>query len=91
MAKEILCAFGADVDLVVGQIGSYGGGDSPSDIQRDVFGNIRLLNLFRKIKPRASFFIPGHSIESFPDQVKRIVDEAMRSARTAICTRTRSQ
>ena len=52
MAKEILCAFGADVDLVAGQIGSYGGGESPSDIQRGVFasevGNIRLLNLFRK-------------------------------------------
>ena len=79
MAKEILCAFGADVDSVAGQIGSYGGGDSPSDIQRGVFasevGNIRLLNLFRKYKLRASFFIPGHSIESFPDVVKRIADE----------------
>jgi peptidoglycan-N-acetylglucosamine deacetylase len=79
MAKEILCAFGADVDSVAGQIGSYGGGDSPSDIQRGVFasevGNIRLLNLFRKYKLTTSFFIPGHSIESFPDQVKRIVDE----------------
>lgn len=79
MTKEILCAFGADVDSVAGQIGSYGGGDSPSDIQRGVFasevGNIRLLNLFRKYRLKTSFFIPGHSIESFPDQVKRIVDE----------------
>jgi peptidoglycan-N-acetylglucosamine deacetylase len=79
MAKEILCAFGADVDSVAGQIGSYGGGDSPSDIQRGVFasevGNIRLLNLFRKYKLKASFFIPGHSIESFPDVVKRIAEE----------------
>lgn len=76
MAKEILCAFGADVDSVAGQIGSYGGGESPSDIQRGVFasevGNIRLLNLFRKYKLKTSFFIPGHSIESFPDVVKRI-------------------
>ena len=79
MAKEILCAFGADVDSVAGQIGSYGGGESPSDIQRGVFasevGNIRLLNLFRKYKLKTSFFIPGHSIESFPDVVKRIADE----------------
>jgi len=79
MAKEILCAFGADVDSVAGQIGSYGGGDSPSDIQRGVFasevGNIRLLNLFRKYKLKTSFFIPGHSIESFPDVVKRIAAE----------------
>jgi peptidoglycan-N-acetylglucosamine deacetylase len=79
MAKEILCAFGADVDSVAGQIGSYGGGESPSDIQRGVFasevGNVRLLNLFRKYKLKTSFFIPGHSIESFPDVVKRIADE----------------
>jgi peptidoglycan/xylan/chitin deacetylase (PgdA/CDA1 family) len=79
MAKEILCAFGADVDSVAGQIGSYGGGESPSDIQRGVFasevGNIRLLNLFRKYKLKTSFFIPGHSIESFPDVVKRIAAE----------------
>lgn len=79
MTKEILCAFGADVDSVAGQIGSYGGGESPSDIQRGVFasevGNIRLLNLFRKYKLKTSFFIPGHSIESFPDVVKRIAAE----------------
>ena len=79
MAKEILCGSGADVDSVAGQIGSYGGGDSPSDIQRGVFasevGNIRLLNLFRKYKLKASFFIPGHSIESFPDVVTRIAEE----------------
>ena len=64
---------------MAGWIGSYGGGDSPSDIQRGVFasevGNIRLLNLFKKYKLKTTFFIPGHSIESFPDQVKRIADE----------------
>jgi peptidoglycan/xylan/chitin deacetylase (PgdA/CDA1 family) len=78
MAKDILCAFGTDIDSVAGQIGSYGGGESPSDIQRGVFasevGTIRLLNLFKKYKLHTSFFIPGHSIESFPDQVKMIVD-----------------
>jgi peptidoglycan-N-acetylglucosamine deacetylase len=77
--KKIICAFGTDIDSVAGWIGSYGGGDSPSDIQRGVFasevGNIRLLNLFKKYKLRTTFFIPGHSIESFPDQVKRIADE----------------
>ena len=77
--KKIICAFGTDVDSVAGWIGSYGGGDSPSDIQRGVFasevGNIRLLNLFKKYKLKTTFFIPGHSIESFPDQVKRIAAE----------------
>ena len=37
MKKKIICAFGVDVDSVAGQIGSYGGGDSPSDIQRGIF------------------------------------------------------
>jgi len=77
--KEILCAFGTDIDSVAGQIGSYSGGDSPSDIQRGVFagevGTIRLLKMFRKYDLRTSFFIPGHSIETFPDQTRRIVDE----------------
>ena len=48
-SKEIICAFGADIDSVAGWIGSYGGGDSPSDIQRGIFasevGVPRLLNL----------------------------------------------
>ena len=77
--KDIICAFGTDIDSVAGWIGSYGGGDSPSDIQRGVFasevGSMRLLRLFKKYDLRTSFFIPGHSLESFPDQVKRIADE----------------
>jgi peptidoglycan/xylan/chitin deacetylase (PgdA/CDA1 family) len=77
--KEIICAFGTDIDSVAGQIGSYLGGDSPSDIQRGIFagevGTVRLLNLFKKYNLKTSFFIPGHSIETFPDQTKRIVDE----------------
>jgi hypothetical protein len=32
MAKEILCAYGIDVNAVAGWIGSYGGADSPDDI-----------------------------------------------------------
>lgn len=78
MAKEIICAFGTDIDSVAGWIGSYGGGDSPSDIQRGVFasevGNIRLLNLFKKYGLKTTFFIPGHSIESFPKEVDMIVE-----------------
>ena len=49
--KEILCAFGTDIDSVAGWIGSYGGGDSPSDIQRGIFatevGVPRLVSHFR--------------------------------------------
>ena len=77
--KEIFCAFGIDIDSVAGWIGSYGGADSPSDIQRGIFasevGVPRLLRLFKKHKLRTSFFIPGHSIETFPHQCQQIVDE----------------
>lgn len=78
MAKTIICGFGTDIDSVAGQIGSYGGGDSPSDIQRGVFasevGVPRLLRLFKKYDMRTSFFIPGHSIETFPDVAKMVHD-----------------
>jgi peptidoglycan/xylan/chitin deacetylase (PgdA/CDA1 family) len=79
MSKKIMCAFGVDVDSVAGQIGSYGGGDSPSDIQRGIFatevGVPRLLKLFNKFNLEASFFIPGHSIETFPKEVQMIIDQ----------------
>ena len=32
--KEILVAYGVDVDAVAGWLGSYGGEDSPDDISR---------------------------------------------------------
>lgn len=79
MAKTIICGFGTDIDSVAGQIGSYGGGESPSDIQRGVWasevGVPRLLRLFKKYDLCTSFFIPGHSLESFPDIAKMIVDD----------------
>ena len=77
MAKQILCGFGVDIDAVAGWLGSYGGEDSPSDIQRGMFagevGVPRLLKLFDKFKLKASWFIPGHSIETFPEQTAMIV------------------
>ncbi len=79
MAKEILCAFGVDVDAVAGWLGSYGGEDSPDDISRGLFagevGVPRLLDLFQRRQMRTSWFVPGHSIETFPEQFQRIVDE----------------
>lgn len=78
MEKEILVSYGIDVDAVAGWIGSYGGEDSPSDIQRGLFagevGIPRLLKLLETYKITASWYIPGHSIETFPEQVKMIVD-----------------
>jgi peptidoglycan/xylan/chitin deacetylase (PgdA/CDA1 family) len=78
MAKDIRCVFGVDVDAVAGWLGSYGGDDSPSDIQRGMFsgevGTPRLLNLFDRYRIRTSWFIPGHSIDTFPEQMKMVAD-----------------
>jgi len=53
--------------------------NSPGDISRGLFageiGVPRLLDLFKKYNIKATWFTPGHSIETFPEQVKRIIDE----------------
>src|SRR6516162_2877103 len=78
MAKEILCGFGIDVDAVAGWLGSYGGEDSPDDISRGLFagevGSPRLLKLFGRLGIKTTWFITGHSIETFPDQMKAVAD-----------------
>jgi len=77
MAKEILCGFGVDVDAVAGWLGSYGGEDSPDDISRGLFagevGTPRLLKLFERFGIKTSWFVPGHSIETFPGQIQEVV------------------
>ncbi len=77
MSKDIRCAIGVHVDAVAGWLGSYGGEDSPSDIQRGVFagevGMPRLLALFQRLGLRTTWFVPGHSIETFPEQVAQVV------------------
>ena len=76
--KEILCAYGVDVDAVAGWLGSYGGEDSPCDISRGLFagevGVPRMVRLFDKFGIRTSWFIPGHSIETFPDECRMVAD-----------------
>lgn len=76
MTKEILVGFGIDVDAVAGWLGSYGGEDSPDDISRGMFagevGSIRLLDLFDKLGIKTTWFIPGHSVETFPEQMQEV-------------------
>ena len=75
--KEILCAYGVDFDAVAGWLGSYGGENSPLDISRGLFagevGVPRLLELFRDFGIRVTWFVPGHSVETFPAQSAAIV------------------
>ncbi len=78
MPKEIFCAFGVDIDAVAGWLGSYGGEDSPLDISRGMFsgevGIPRLVELFDRFGIKTTWFVPGHSAETFPDQVQMVVD-----------------
>ena len=78
MAKEIFVSFGIDVDAVAGWLGSYGGEDSPCDISRGLFagevGSMRLLRLFQRWGIKTTWFIPGHSVETFPEQMQAVAD-----------------
>jgi len=75
-ARSIEICIGVDVDAVAGWLGSYGGQDSPNDIQRGMFagevGSMRLLKLFERTGIRTTWFVPGHSLETFPDQMASV-------------------
>ncbi len=95
MAKEILVSFGVDIDAVAGWLGSYGGRGLPGRHLAGLFagevGMPRLLELFRREASSQTFFWPGHSVETFPEQFDACVAPATRSACTATATRTRSR
>ncbi|KAF9485572.1 carbohydrate esterase family 4 protein [Pholiota conissans] len=77
-AKRVLIGFGVDVDAVAGWLGSYGGEDSPLDISRGMYagevGVPRLLKMFKKYGIKTTWFIPGHSLETFPEQMAAVRD-----------------
>ncbi|KAK5116827.1 hypothetical protein LTR85_009087 [Meristemomyces frigidus] len=64
--------------LVAGWLGSYGGEDSTSDISRGIragtHGTRRLLRLFKKYNIKATWFIPGHTLETFPEDCAAMRD-----------------
>ena len=76
--KRVQISYGVDVDAVSGWLGSYGGQDSTSDVSRGIFagtvGVRRLLRLFDKYSIRTTWFIPGHSLETFPEEMAAVRD-----------------
>lgn len=78
MPKEIFVSYGIDVDAVAGWLGSYGGQDSPCDISRGMFagevGTPRLLRMFERWGIKTTWFVPGHSIDTFFAQIKEVAD-----------------
>ncbi|PLB39135.1 polysaccharide deacetylase family protein [Aspergillus candidus] len=79
MGKRVLVGYGIDVDAVSGWINSENGSAPDlTDMSRGIFGATvgidRLLKLLDRNNIKASWFVPGHSIESFPDQIQKIRD-----------------
>ncbi|KAL8742943.1 MAG: hypothetical protein Q9190_004648 [Brigantiaea leucoxantha] len=76
--KRALCCISVDIDAVAGWLGSYGGEDSTSDISRGLFagtvGVTRLLKLFAKYDIKTTWFIPGHSLDTFPEECAKVRD-----------------
>ncbi len=76
--KEVLVCYGVDIDAVAGWLGSYGGEDSTCDISRGIWagteGTRRLLKLFDKYSIKASSFIPGHTLDTFPEDCAAVRD-----------------
>ena len=77
MPRRILCGYGIDVDAVAGWINTQNG--TASDVtnqSRGVFGATvgvdRLLKLWEKYNIKTTWFIPAHTVESFPKQMIRI-------------------
>ncbi|KAI5119225.1 hypothetical protein M0805_002151 [Coniferiporia weirii] len=80
MPRQILIGFGVDADAVSGWICRLRGDDpgSPCDISRGMHagevGTPRLLKLFAKYNIKTTWFIPGHSLETFPGQMAAVRD-----------------
>lgn len=78
MFLGVQCCISVDIDAVAGWLGSYGGEDSTSDISRGLFagtiGVRRMLKMFEKYNITTTWFIPGHSLETFPEECQMIAD-----------------
>jgi peptidoglycan-N-acetylglucosamine deacetylase len=77
VAKEILCAYGVDLDAVSGWVKAPDTAASVVEVSRGMWagevGTPRLLRLFERAGIATSWYIPGHSVETFPDQVDAVI------------------
>jgi hypothetical protein len=82
-----------DFDAISVWIGSMGS-KSPSSISRGEFGAVgakRLLEVLRARDIPSTWFIPGHTIETFPEACRAVVGGGTRWDITTTCTRTRER
>ncbi len=77
--KNIKVCYGVDIDAVAGWLGRPTRADSICDISRGVYaaqvGIQNLFDVFKRYAIKTTCFIPGHTIETFKNECKWIVDE----------------
>ncbi|KAL8718450.1 MAG: hypothetical protein Q9225_004416 [Loekoesia sp. 1 TL-2023] len=78
---RVRVALSVDFDAISGHLGTgKHPGNNMSDYSAGIFagkvGALRLLRLFKKLDlaDKMTWFIPGHSMETFPGEVKQIVE-----------------
>ncbi|CAG8225043.1 unnamed protein product [Penicillium salamii] len=77
--KRVLCGYGIDLDAVSAWANTGDGTSAnPSDVSRGIYGATvgvdRLLSFLDKHHIKATWFVPTHSLHSFPKQVTKIRD-----------------
>ncbi|MGH7917143.1 MAG: polysaccharide deacetylase family protein [Candidatus Binataceae bacterium] len=76
MAKNITVCLTFDFDAISVWVGTFHA-KSPSAISRGEFGNVaaqRLLTMLREWDIKATWFIPGHTADAYPDTVTKIAE-----------------
>ncbi|GGL66215.1 polysaccharide deacetylase family protein [Halocalculus aciditolerans] len=75
MSRARVCLT-VDFDGVSSWIHSFGEADSPTNLSRGLFGvdvgAPRLLDLFDDYGVETTWFVPGHTVESFPEAVEAV-------------------
>ena len=77
MAKNVSACLTFDFDAMSVWLGTFKS-TSPSAVSRGEFGAVatpRILDMLRAFDIRATWFVPGHTADTFPDLVRRIADE----------------
>ena len=77
MSKDITVCLSLDFDAMSVWIANFRT-ESPNALSRGEFGQVgaqRLLDLLAEHDIKATWFVPGHTIEAFPLECRRIVEE----------------
>ena len=77
MSKDVAVCLSFDFDAMSVWIANFRT-ESPNALSRGEFGQVgaqRLLDLLAEYGIKATWFVPGHTIEAFPVECRRIVEE----------------